>query len=201
MLGLTGSVVLARISLNVVNPKGLDASDYFVFLAFTFYATICALYIAVSPYMERVYDVSVSLVLETFADHAQQKVINGSIVPYNTMEKDTMVITKMIFAVPCFFWSTLWSVKISLLLYRKMLVGFSKRYTIIWWGIMAVCIPVTKSLLLNPKLPCGPQASRDTVAELIAPSKSTVPLEGEDTHVLTLVKAMISCVQSSQLLI
>jgi hypothetical protein len=87
MLGLTSSVILARIGLNILRPKSLTASDYFVFLAFAFYATMCALYISVSPYMQRVYGV-----------------VNGEIPPYPEMAGDTIVMTKMIFAAPCFFW-------------------------------------------------------------------------------------------------
>ncbi|KAF2031607.1 hypothetical protein EK21DRAFT_35065, partial [Setomelanomma holmii] len=124
MLGLTSAVILARIGLNILRPKPLIDSDYFVFVAFTFYATMCALYISVSPYMQRVYGV-----------------INGELAPYAEMKDDTVVMTKMVFAAPCFFWMTLWSIKISLLLlYRKLLNGIPKRYSVIWWGIMALCI-------------------------------------------------------------
>ena len=35
MLAMTSSVILARVGLNVLRPKGLTASDYFVFLAFS----------------------------------------------------------------------------------------------------------------------------------------------------------------------
>jgi hypothetical protein len=57
MLGLTSFVILARSVLNILNPRGLGASDYLVFLAFVFYATLCALYITVSGYIQRVYGV------------------------------------------------------------------------------------------------------------------------------------------------
>ncbi|KAH7089559.1 hypothetical protein FB567DRAFT_618786 [Paraphoma chrysanthemicola] len=124
MLGLTSAVILARIGLNILRPKSLIASDYFVFLAFAFYATMCALYISVSPYMHRVYGV-----------------LNEEIPPYPEMAEDTIIMTKMIFAAPCMFWLTLWSIKVSLLLlYRRLLIGLERRYTIIWWGILAICV-------------------------------------------------------------
>lgn len=126
MLGLTSSVILARIGLNILKPKSHTASDYFVFLAFAFYATMCALYISVSPYMQRVYGV-----------------INKEIAPYPDMPGDTVIMTKMIFAAPCFFWLTLWAIKFSLLLlYRRLLVGLNKKYTIIWWSIVGLCLLV-----------------------------------------------------------
>jgi hypothetical protein len=53
MLGLTSSVILARVGLNILKPKRLTASDYFVFIAFVLYVTKCALCIAMSPYMRR----------------------------------------------------------------------------------------------------------------------------------------------------
>ncbi|KAF1947957.1 hypothetical protein EJ02DRAFT_391409 [Clathrospora elynae] len=124
MLGFTTFVVLARVGLNILRPKRLTASDYFVFLAFAFYVIMCALYISVSPYMQRVY-----------------AVINGETPPYATMKEDAVVMTKMIFAAPCMFYLTLWSIKLSLLfLYRKLLIGISKQYIVIWWGIAGFCV-------------------------------------------------------------
>jgi hypothetical protein len=133
MLGLTSSVILARVGLNILRPKSLTAPDYFVFLAFSFYAIMCALYISVSPYMQRVYGV-----------------INGDIAPYAHMAQDTVVMTKMIFAAPCMFWLTLWSIKISLLLlYRRLLMGLHRCYTIIWWAITGLCVVVSLDLSIQ----------------------------------------------------
>jgi hypothetical protein len=127
MLGLTSSVILARIGLNILSPRGLIVSDYLVFLAFVFYAAMCALYITVSPYMQRVYGV-----------------LNGDIAPYAAKAEEAMVMSKMIFAAHCMFWATLWSIKFSLLLlYRKLLTGLHKSYTIIWWAIVGLCLLVS----------------------------------------------------------
>ncbi|XP_014560490.1 hypothetical protein COCVIDRAFT_88942 [Bipolaris victoriae FI3] len=124
MLGLTSSVVLARIGLNIAKPKRLTASDYFVFAGFAFYVTKCALYIAVSPHMQRVYGV-----------------VNGEIAPYPELAHDAVVMTKMVFAAFNLFWGVLWAIKCSLLLlYRKLLVGLSRCYTIVWWGIVGICV-------------------------------------------------------------
>ncbi|KAH6639598.1 hypothetical protein C7974DRAFT_449703 [Boeremia exigua] len=124
MLALTSCVVLARAGVGFLKPKRLTTSDCLVYLAFACYATMCALYIAVSPYMQRVYDVG-----------------NGKTPPYPEMQTDVVKMTKMIFAAPCMFWMTLWSIKFSLLfLYRKLLVGLSGRYTIIWWVLVGICL-------------------------------------------------------------
>ncbi|KAF1930601.1 uncharacterized protein M421DRAFT_377665 [Didymella exigua CBS 183.55] len=124
MLGLTSCVVLARAGLSIVKPKQLTASDFLVFTAFACYAIMCALYIALSPYMQRIYDVA-----------------NGKRPPYPELQYEIVKMTKMIFAAPCMFWMTLWSIKFSLLcLYRRLLVGLPRRYRVIWWSIVGVCL-------------------------------------------------------------
>lgn len=127
MLGLTSSVVLATIILNICNRRKLPLSDYLVGLAFTLYVTMCALNIAASPYMHNAYAVA-----------------DGTMLPYPELEQDIVVMIKMILVSFCMFWTVLWLIKFSLLiLYRRLLVGISKRYTIIWWGIVAVCLIVS----------------------------------------------------------
>jgi hypothetical protein len=127
MLGVTSSVMIVRIGLSIFKPKGLTASDYFCFLAFAVYAAMCALYIVVSPYMRRVYGV-----------------INGETASYPTMAEDAVKMTKIVFGAFCLFWPTLWCIKFSLLcLYRRLLVGLHKGYTIVWWGITGLCIVVS----------------------------------------------------------
>jgi hypothetical protein len=127
MLGLTSSVILARIGLNILKPKGLTASDYFVFLAFGLYVTKCALYISVSPYMQRVYAVS-----------------NGDLQAYDGVQQDRIIMAKMVFTAFCMFYMVLWSIKFSLLLlYRRLSIGVSCRYTIVWWSIIGICLVVS----------------------------------------------------------
>ncbi|CAI9625696.1 hypothetical protein GT037_000857 [Alternaria burnsii] len=124
MLGLTSSVVLTRIVLNILKPRRLTASDYFVFIAFVFHVTKCTLYVALSPYMQRVYAVS-----------------NGETEPYPELLHDRILMAKMVFIAFCMFWAVLWSIKLSLLLlYRRLLVGISQRYTVVWWCIAGICL-------------------------------------------------------------
>jgi hypothetical protein len=127
MLGLTSSVVLIRIVLNILKPRRLTASDYFVFIAFVFHVTKCTLYVALSPYMQRVYAVS-----------------NGETEPYPELLHDRILMAKMVFTAFCMFWAVLWSIKLSLLLlYRRLLVGISQRYTVVWWCIAGICLVVS----------------------------------------------------------
>jgi hypothetical protein len=126
VLTLTSCVVLARTGLGFLRPRPLTASDAFVIFAFACYATMCALYMSLSPLMQRLYDV---------ANHKSP--------PYPEQGAENTRMTKMLFAAFCLFWMTLWSIKFSLLfLYRKLLVGLAKRYTIIWWVIAGICIVV-----------------------------------------------------------
>jgi hypothetical protein len=127
MLGLTSSVMLARLGLNILKPKRLTASDYLVFIAFGLYVTKCALYISVLPYMQRVYAVA-----------------NGDLPPYDGLRQDRVIMAKMIFAAFCMFWIMLWSIKSSLLLlHRRLLVGIACRYTAVWWSITGICLVVS----------------------------------------------------------
>jgi len=54
MLGLTSSVVLARIGLNVIRPRRLTASDYFVFVARHLCDDVRSLHCIVSLYAESI---------------------------------------------------------------------------------------------------------------------------------------------------
>jgi hypothetical protein len=126
-LAFTSSVMLARLALNIMRPKRLTPSDYFVFVAFAVFVTKCSLYIAVSPYMQRVYGV-----------------LNGETQLYPELNKDKVIMTKMIFAAFCLFWPILWAVKFSLLfLYRRLLTGVSRRYPVTWWCIATLCLVVS----------------------------------------------------------
>jgi hypothetical protein len=72
-------------------------------------------------------------------------VINGDIAPYLTMAQNTMIMSKMIFVAPCMFWATLWCIKLSLLfLYRRLLVGLHKIYTVVWWVIVGLYLLVSR---------------------------------------------------------
>jgi len=126
MLALTSVVVVSRVAVQIQKMKILSIPDYFVFFAFISHVTMCALYIAASPYMKRVYDV-----------------INGKSPPYPKMPEDSKIMTKMIFAAPCMFWMTLWAIKLSLLfLYRRLLVGINKMYTTVWWILLVFVVLV-----------------------------------------------------------
>lgn len=68
MLRLTSCVILARAGLSFIRMEKLLASDYLVCFVLARYATMCALYISLSPYMQWLDDV-----------------VNGRIQPYTKM--------------------------------------------------------------------------------------------------------------------
>jgi hypothetical protein len=52
---------------------------------------------------------------------------------------------KCFFAAHCMFWATLWLIKFSLLfVYRRLLVGVYKGYSIVWRAIVAICLLVSQ---------------------------------------------------------
>ena len=132
MLGLTGCVVLAKAGISFLRPKRLTVSDCLVYFAFACHATMCALYMSLSPYPQRLYHVA-----------------NGRIPPYPEMGENEVKNSKQIFAAHFLFWMTLWSIKFSLLfLYRTLLIGLTRNYTIIWWSIAGICIVVSRLKLV-----------------------------------------------------
>jgi hypothetical protein len=69
------------------------------------------------------------------------EVANGKLLPYDGLMHDQVVMAKMVFAAFCIFWMVLWPIKFSmLLLYRGLLIGVSKRYSIVWWSIAGMCL-------------------------------------------------------------
>jgi hypothetical protein len=129
MLAVTSTVILVRVGLNFRIPKKLTVADYLLFLAFALHVAMCTLYIIASPYMEKVYGVA-----------------NGTIPPYPDVKHDMGIMVKLIFSSFCLFWMALWSVKFSLLfLYRKLLVGISTRYTVVWWCTIGLCVAVSNT--------------------------------------------------------
>lgn len=127
MLAVTGSVFVARIVLQVQKAKWPTVSDYCVFLGFAFHIAMCGMYIAVVPLMKRVYFV-----------------LDGKGPPYPGFDAERIKMAKLFFAAISMFFTVLWSIKFSLLfLYRRLLTGVNKFYTMIWWAILVVCIAVS----------------------------------------------------------
>jgi len=64
----------------------------------------------------------------------------GQLAPYATMDIDMVIGLKEVFCGQIIFWSTLWSVKLSLLfIFKKLTTGISL-YTKIWWGVLVFSV-------------------------------------------------------------
>jgi len=123
-LAVTGAVMVGRIVLQVYRGKWPTVSDYFVFLGFAFHITMCGLYVAVVPLMKRVYTV-----------------LDGRGPTYPNFNDERIIMAKLIFAAISMFFTVLWGIKFSLLfLYRRLLTGVNKFYTMVWWAILILCV-------------------------------------------------------------
>jgi len=128
-------VMIARIVLLALRPKRFVAEDYCVFLAYAFFVSQCALYIAIAPLSDRVVAVQ-----------------EGRAPYYPELIDEGFLLGRLYFPALIIFWIILWLVKFSLLfLYRKLLVGVPSVYNKIWWFIVVFCAivsPRTASALL-----------------------------------------------------
>jgi hypothetical protein len=129
-------VMMARIVLLVMRPKRLGAEDYCVFLAYAFFVSQCALYIAIAPLSDRVMAVQ-----------------EGQAPYYPELIDEGFLLGRLYFPALIIFWIILWLVKFGLLfLYRKLLVGSPSVYSKIWWFIVVFCAIVShrKTLARRP---------------------------------------------------
>lgn len=99
------------------------AEDVFMYSALTSFVVMCSLYLDV---LGTLYNV--------------QAIGAGAMPPYASLLADLSAMLKEFFAVQFFFWSTLWSVKLSLLyMFQKLTKGLPF-YTKIWWGVLAFTV-------------------------------------------------------------
>ncbi|KAK7547085.1 hypothetical protein BKA81DRAFT_331784 [Phyllosticta paracitricarpa] len=121
-LVLTTTVVIARFALRVWKKKPLQIEDVLVFISYLFFLALTTCYIAVTPYMFRVYAVS-----------------EGKMERYDGLEDEAKIVIKIFFCSSMLLWCTLWSVKFSLLaLYRRLMNGL-KAYITLWWCLVIFC--------------------------------------------------------------
>jgi len=97
--------------------------DVFVYIGLATYAATCGLYLDLLPRLQRI-----------------ELVETGNMAPYATINTDIVTVLKEVLCIQIFFWSTLWSVKLSLLcMFQRLTTGLS-RYTKIWWGVLAFSV-------------------------------------------------------------
>ena len=101
----------------------IAAEDIFVYIGLVTYVIMSGLYLDLLPRLQRI-----------------DLVESGQLAPYTTIDTDIVTVLKEILCIQIFFWSTLWSVKLSLLfMFRRLTTGIST-YTKLWWGVLAFCI-------------------------------------------------------------
>lgn len=126
MLALTTLFILARVSIHIYKRKSFELHDFFIYLAYVLYLALWICYRIVIAPMFRAY-----------------AVYSGEISPYPTITQDAAQMLRLLTAAQMCFYTSLLSVKISLLtLYRKLLKGLPSFYHRIWWAIVAVVILV-----------------------------------------------------------
>ncbi|PSN61723.1 hypothetical protein BS50DRAFT_504047 [Corynespora cassiicola Philippines] len=124
MLALTTLFFLARATIHISHRKIFELGDFFICFAFALYVSLWICYIIMVGPMFKVSAVG-----------------RGEITPYPTLADDAAYTFRLIAASQMCFYTSLYCVKISLLiLYRKLLVGLSTIYYRIWYGIIIFCI-------------------------------------------------------------
>ncbi|KNG50943.1 cfem domain-containing protein [Stemphylium lycopersici] len=122
-VSVVSAVVIARVMLQITRPRKLGAEDCCVFLAYAFFVSQCALYIAIAPLSDRVMAVQ-----------------EGKAAYYPELIHEGILLGKLYFPALLIFWVILWLIKLGLLLlYRRLMVGLPGYYQKIWWSIVVFC--------------------------------------------------------------
>ncbi|RAR05445.1 cfem domain-containing protein [Stemphylium lycopersici] len=122
-VSVVSAVVIARVMLQITRSRKLGAEDYCVFLAYAFFVSQCALYIAIAPLSDRVMAVQ-----------------EGKAAYYPELIHEGILLGKLYFPALLIFWVILWLIKLGLLLlYRRLMIGLPGYYQKIWWSIVVFC--------------------------------------------------------------
>ena len=133
MVAITTAFVLARAGIQIGRRKMIEVPDCLLYVAYIFYAAVCALYLFMAPRLFRFNDV-----------------LAGKAEPWSTMQRDVVVLYNSLFVNTLLFWTCLWCAKLSLLvLYRKLMTGLPYVYMRIWWAVAAFCVLVSMALIMS----------------------------------------------------
>lgn len=105
----------ARTVLRWQKVHAIQVEDCLVWLATVFYICFVSLYIAVFPVYDRV-----------------SKVGAGELAPYPSIVHDSYFMLACLFSAQLLFWSTLWTIKLSLLFWFRRLIQGLPKYTLLW---------------------------------------------------------------------
>ncbi|KAM0127281.1 hypothetical protein ACHAP3_008849 [Botrytis cinerea] len=81
-------------------------------------------------------------------------VSRGEIPVYATVADDAVYVPRVLFPTNLLFWTTLWTVKLLLLMQVKRLLDRQKRHTRIWWCISAFTLVVYIGCVISQFLAC-----------------------------------------------
>ncbi|KAF2114826.1 hypothetical protein BDV96DRAFT_494291 [Lophiotrema nucula] len=124
MLVVTAVFFAARVVVRLVKRKPFELHDVFCYSSFLCYVGMCVMYYKENDPLYRV-----------------EGVQRGEIPPYSDILHDAGMIYRWLTASQLLFYSSLTSVKLSLLtLYRRLLDRTPAKFTYMWWGILAFCI-------------------------------------------------------------
>jgi hypothetical protein len=126
MMAFVTVFMFLRLACQIIRRKRLQLQDYFLYIAYTFYLSLCVLYIIVTPILFEIQDIT-----------------TGVLPMPSDFLKTAGLTSRLIWSAQTCFYSCLWSVKFSLLsLYRKLSVGLQPIYFRIWQAIVVVCFLV-----------------------------------------------------------
>src|SRR5690242_4852866 len=136
MLAFTSILIFARIAAQIVLRKRPEASDYLLGASVILYLVLCTLYLTMLP---RLYKIA--------------EVLSGIQPPWPTFEREMVAMFGSLFVNTWVFWTSLWCIKLSLLvLYRKLMVGLAPTYMRMWWRALIFCILVSGPLRYPPSM-------------------------------------------------
>lgn len=133
LLAFATIIAIARAVIRVHIFHNVFLDDYFFFLAFL--ALVCShgLFYYIEPLVYRANDV---LDYEMYYHENYYKIV------------------QMVYSAEILAWTTIFSVKLSFLLYFRTLIKRIHGLKVLWWCVLFFCIPVACMVIIAPLLSC-----------------------------------------------
>ncbi|KAF1829142.1 hypothetical protein BDW02DRAFT_574258 [Decorospora gaudefroyi] len=144
MLVLTSLVFVSRIAVQITKRKAFDAQEFFCCLSYICFVAMVVMYFMELDPLYRLEDVQ-----------------RGASPPYPEILHDAGMVYQWLTSAQMLFYTSLLSVKISLLaLYRRLLNTAMPMYTVMWWVILAFCILSSIGSALSTIFVCNDHSAR-----------------------------------------
>ena len=157
-MAVSTAFMIARYIIRSLRHRFFIGEEILISIAWVCMMTVCGLFIAVAPTLFKLSAVS-----------------QGHQPPYESLPRDTELCYRIFFANTLLFLTCLWCVKVALLIQCKRLVERQRKYTIIWWSIVAFTIVSYMGCIINTLTPCKSLHKYLTYRT----SSSTAPGSGE----------------------